>query len=593
MKKWLLIIASLIGVNQLATAQTRRPKPALKDSLSGEAFIRMTDETVNAFYADYLGQRNFDSIIDALEYEAGEIPDFSDDVYCERLKKMNEMSPFHLDCNEHTLSTIRFFAKNRRSFAKIAMGRSELYFDMYEAMLAKYDMPLELKYLSVIESGLRPQVKSPAGALGLWQFMYGTGKMYGLKENSHIDERMDPVKATDAACRFLKRLYDIYGDWNLALAAYNAGPGNVNKAIRRSGGKRTYWEVRPFLPRETQGYVPNFIAAAYLLTYYAEHNIVPAQAKIHYYQLDTMCLNRGIHMQTIAKLVDWTVEDIQILNPVYKTTYIPFTEPNRQCISGPLTRIGQLVSLEDSLYKTEIQLYGVGGKGVEAPVAAAPPVAVVDFPPNPAITSESNYMYHTVRKGETLTKIAAKYKVTNNQLMKLNKLRSSRVPVGKSLKIPRKAEVVAELSPVATNDSTIGTIIYDSLVTISHTVKRNESLGVIATKYNVSVEDIKHWNGLQDNWLNIDQKLRIETKIKLTKLGVVSNTEAINAEPVTTQPKVPVQKPVEKKKFYAVKSGDLFGKIAQKHGLTPAQLKKLNPGLNPDRIREGQQVRVK
>jgi membrane-bound lytic murein transglycosylase D len=593
MKKWLLIIASLIGVNQLATAQTRRPKPAVKDSLSGDAFIRMVDETVNAFYTDYLGQRNFDSIIDALEYEAGEIPDFSDDVYCERLKKMNEMSPFHLDCNEHTLSTIRFFAKNRRSFAKIAMGRSELYFDMYEAMLAKYDMPLELKYLSVIESGLRPQVKSPAGALGLWQFMYGTGKMYGLKENSHIDERMDPVKATDAACRFLKRLYDIYGDWNLALAAYNAGPGNVNKAIRRSGGKRTYWEVRPFLPRETQGYVPNFIAAAYLLTYYAEHNIVPAEAKIHYYQLDTMCLNRGIHMQTIAKLVDWTVEDIQILNPVYKTTYIPFTEPNRQCITGPLTRIGQLVSLEDSLYHTEVQLYGVGGKGVEAPVAAAAPVAVVDFPPNPAITPESNYIYHTVRKGETLTRIAAKYKVTNSQLMKLNKLRSSRVPVGKSLKIPKNAEAVEALSPVAATEPTIGTIIYDSLVTISHTVKRNESLGVIATKYNVSVEDIKQWNGLKDNWLNIDQKLRIETKIKLTKLGVVSNTEAINAEPVTTLPKVPVQKPVEKKKFYTVKSGDLFGKIAQKHGLTPAQLKKLNPGLNPDRIREGQQVRVK
>lgn len=592
MKKWVLIIASLIGVNQLVTAQTRRPKPAAKDSLSGDAFIRMVDQTVNAFYTDYLGQRNFDSIIDALEYEPGEVPDFSDDVYCERLKKMNEMSPFHLDCNQYTLSTIRFFAKNRRSFAKIAMGRSELYFDMYEAMLAKYDMPLELKYLSVIESGLRPQVKSPAGALGLWQFMYGTGKMYGLKENSHIDERMDPVKATDAACRFLKKLYDIYGDWNLALAAYNAGPGNVNKAIRRSGGKRTYWEVRPFLPRETQGYVPNFIAAAYLLTYYAEHNIVPAEAKIHYYQLDTMCLNRGVHMQTIAKLVDWSIEDIQTLNPVYKTTYIPFTEPARQCISGPLVRIGQLVSLEDSLYTTEVQLYGFGGKGVEAPQATNPPVAVVDFPPNPQATAESAYIYHKVRRGETLTKIAAKYKVTNSQLMKLNNLRSSRVPVGKSLKIPRKQEA-AELTPVATRDSMIGTIIYDSLVTITHTVKRNESLGVIAAKYNVSIEDIKQWNALKDNWLNIDQKLQIETKIKLTKFGVVSSTEAINTAPVNNVPRVPVEKPVEKKKYYSVKSGDLFGKIAQKHGLTPAQLRKLNPGLNPDRIREGQQVRVK
>lgn len=595
MKYWLSVLVSLAALNNMF-AQTRKPKPAPKDSLSSEAFINMIDETLNAFYADYASQSNFDSIINALEYEPNQIPEVSDDIICQRLRKMNEMSPFHLDCNPITLSTIRFFAKNRRSFAKVILGRSALYFDMYEEALAKYDLPLELKYLSVIESGLRPQVKSPAGALGLWQFMYGTGKMYGLKENSYLDERMDPFKETDAACRFLKKLFDIYGDWNLALAAYNAGPGNVNKAIRRSGGKRTYWEVRPFLPRETQGYVPNFIAAAYLLHYHAEHNIVPAPAKIHYSQLDTMCLTKGIHMATIASLIDWTVEDIKILNPVYKAQYIPYTEPN-QCISGPLAKIGKLVSMEDSLYALESSLYGGSGKLTPLPLEEVS-TPEEDLLANGAPATESaGFISHKVRPGETLTKISKKYGVTNTEVMKLNKLRSTKVPAGKVLKIPRKAApvitspTVVKKPAVADDPMVMGTISYDSTVTVFHVVQRNESLTVIASKYNVTVEDIKFWNDLKDNWINIGQKLKVKTVIKLSKPGLVAPTE-IEPKAIVEAAKTVVPKP-EPKKFYTVKTGDLFGRIAQKHGLTPAELQKLNPGIRPDRINVGQQIRIK
>ncbi len=591
MKYWLSVIVCLAAINA-TFSQTRKPKPAVKDSISSEAFLKMIDESLNAFYAEYANDTKFDSIIDALEYEPNQIPEVSDEVICQRLSKMNEMSPFHLDCNPITLSNIRFFAKSRRSFAKVVLGRSALYFDMYEEMLAKYDLPIELKYLSVIESGLRPQVKSPAGALGLWQFMYGTGKMYGLKENSYIDERMDPVKETEAACRFLKKLFDIYGDWNLALAAYNAGPGNVNKAIRRSGGKRTYWEVRPFLPRETQGYVPNFIAAAYLLNYHAEHNIVPAEAKIHYYQLDTMCLTKGIHMTTISSLIDWTTEDIKTLNPIYKAQYIPFTEPN-QCISGPLQKIGKLVSMEDSLYALETSLYGSSGKLTPLPVEnIESPAEEALEASNPPPTKE--FIYHKVRSGETLTRISKKYGVTNSEIMKLNKLRSTRVAVGKTLKIPNKAKqpaLTVVAVPMTSDSLTMGTIVYDSLVTINHIVQRNESLTVIAAKYNVTAEEIKAWNGLKDNWLNIGQKLRVQTTIKLTKQGMVPATEIKPVE-IKEVPKANVPK-VAPKKFYTVKSGDLFGKIAQKHGLTPAQLQKLNPGVKPDRINIGQQIRVK
>ncbi|MGV3630147.1 MAG: LysM peptidoglycan-binding domain-containing protein [Bacteroidota bacterium] len=590
MQKALALIFVFLGTSGLLFGQQpRKPKPVVKDSISSQAFLLMVEQSLESFYAEYAKDANYDSIIDALEFEANQVPEVSDEIICERLAKMNELSPFHLDCNPTTISVIRFFNKNRRSFIRIALGRSKLYFDMYEAALDKYDLPIDLRFLSVIESGLRPQVKSPAGALGLWQFMYGTGKMYGLKENTFFDERMDPHKSTDAACRYLKKLYDIYGDWNLALAAYNAGPGNINKAIRRSGGKRTYWEVRPFLPRETQGYVPNFIAAAYLMTYHAEHNLVPMEAKIHYAQLDTICLGKGVHMETISKLLDWNTDEIHALNPTYKRSYIPQTTP-AQCISGPLMKIGKLVSLEDSLYVMERKTYGSGGQ-------------IIPQNSNPLVEAKSDdsdsldqmalegytFINHKVRKGETLTRISQKYKVTNSQVMEWNKLRSTKVPVGKVLKIGQKIkEENPAIAAAERPDSIMGLVYYDSLVMVYHVVQRNESLDYIATKYKVMPEDIKKWNNLKDNWINLEQRLLILTTIKMSKPGLVPNTRIEDPKPEEK-----VQPATPQKKFYTVKSGDLFNRIAQKHGLTTQQLQKLNPTVKPDRINVGQKLRVK
>ena len=425
-----------------------------------------------------------------MNFEADDIPEYSDEVYCERLSVMNEMSPFHLDCNENTLSTIKFFTKKRRGFARVVLGRSALYFDMFEEKLAAYDLPIELKYLAVIESGLRPQVKSRAGALGLWQFMYATGRMFGLKENSYVDDRMDPEKATDAACRYLKKLYGIYNDWNLALAAYNAGPGNVNKAIRRSGNKLTYWEVRPFLPRETQGYVPNFIAAAYLLTYHAEHNIIPMEATIQYPELDTMCLKEGVHFATIGRLLDMEVEEIERLNPIYKRNYIPKGLPG-YCVKLPLEKAGQLVSLEDSLYALEYELY--------------------------------------VKKQDAGT---------------------------------------TDPKPSTNNSNT--TPIYDY-----HKVKSGETLGTIASRFGMSVHEIQRINGLSSTKIYVGQRLKV-------KKGSTTHT------PTPTTPTNSTAK-----KYYTVRSGDTFGKIAQRHRLSISQLKRLNPRINIDRLSIGQKIRVK
>jgi membrane-bound lytic murein transglycosylase D len=530
----LVILLSFIS----SVALAQRGYPPVKDTISGDAFVRMVDQSLALHYAEFVNNGKTDSIVDALGYEANTVPFFSDEIYCQRLAKMNEVSDFGFDCNNVSLTTIKFFADSRRNFAKVVLGRSRLYFDLYEEKLAEYGLPLELKYLSVIESGLRPQVKSRAGALGLWQFMYATGKQYGLSENSYIDERMDPVKATDAACRYLKKLYDIYDDWNLALAAYNAGPGNVNKAIKRSGGKRTYWEIRPFLPRETQGYVPNFIAAAYLLTYHAEHNILPAEAKIHYYQLDTMCLNSGIHMQTIDKLVGWATEDIQALNPIYKTSYIPPTLP-QQCITGPLEKIGLLVSLEDSLYSTERRLYGSGntipaiipptnaGTTDQIVVSNPPPEKVI---PKTQVVTTTKYTYHKVKTGESLGKIAAQYNVSIQNLMDWNQLTNTSIEVSQMLKIQ--------------------------------------------TKVTTTVENPEYLESLQP---------------KVAASDTIG--EPADAPPVTVR--TPVVRPAVQKKFYSVRSGDTYSQIAGRHGLTLTQLKKLNPGVNPTRIQPGQKIRIK
>jgi membrane-bound lytic murein transglycosylase D len=473
------IIAGLLMVSNSFAQNTPWTK---EDSLKGVHIIKTIEQSLDLFYKEYSPEGDYDSIIDALNYEQDSVPHFSNEVYCERLNIMNEASPFHLDCNAQTLNTIKFFARKRRGFARVVLGRSKLYFDMFEAKLTEHGLPIELKYLAVIESGLRPQVKSRAGALGLWQFMYGTGRMFGLKENSYIDERMDPEKATEAACKYLKKLYGIYDDWNLALAAYNAGPGNVNKAIRRSGNKLTYWEVRPFLPRETQGYVPNFIAAAYLLTYHAEHNIIPMEATIRYPQLDTVCLKEGVHMASISELLSLELEEVKRLNPVYKKAYIPRTV-KPQCISLPAPQGGQLVTLEDSLYSLEKARYSGSTNSVP--------------PKTTGGTTAKTYTYHKVRSGETLGAVSAKYGVSVAEIQRINGLRSTKIYVGQRLKV--KPGSVSSPKPRTTTNKKY------------YTVRSGDTFGVIAQRNRLSQSQLKRLNPrINISRLSIGQKIRIK-----------------------------------------------------------------------------------
>ncbi|WP_107038445.1 lytic transglycosylase domain-containing protein [Brumimicrobium mesophilum] len=452
-----------------------------------EQFLRVVESTLEGYYRDYSStDRQTDSIIKSLGYDEEDVPEFPDSVYCQRLNEMNEMSPFQLDCNSDVLSVLKFFTKNRRGFTSVVLGRSKLYFTMFEEKLAMHNLPIELKYLSVIESGLRPQIKSRAGALGLWQFMYRTGKYYGLDQNSYIDERMDPELATEAACLYLKKLHSLYGDWNMALAAYNAGPGNVNKAIRRSGGKMTYWEIRPFLPRETQGYVPNFIAMSYMLTYHAEHNVVAREAKVFDFETDTVCLNKGMHMNVIDSLIKWPVEEIQALNPIYKTTYIPKTTPP-QCISIPIQYVGKWVSMEDSIYTLDSLIYE-------------------SVPEEEKLSNEMTV--HSVRRGQSLGVIADQYGVKVREIMDWNNLRSTRLAIGQKLKIYGKGAAPKPQVQQASNSTSTKTPPSGAQM---HTIKQGESLWAIANRTGISVEQLEKLNpGLNHRDLKVGQKIRVK-----------------------------------------------------------------------------------
>jgi len=579
MRRLLSVLCGVFIVSaSLSQHNVSGPAAVYEDSTFTSCFLDDFEANMRQFYLQYASLDEYEQIRKQLNYEPAHIPSFSAKEYCQRLMKMNEYSDFPFDCHPSVISAIEDFGMRRRSTIKIALGRSKLYFDMFEAILDKHGLPYELKYLAVVESMLLPKAKSRAGALGLWQFMYGTGKMFGLIENSFIDERMDPIKATEAACMYLKKLYSIYNDWNLALAAYNAGPGNVNKAIRRADGRSTYWEVRPFLPKETQDYVPRFMAIAYLMEHHAIHNIVPAEAKFTYYDVDTVCLRKGVQMQRVEALVGIPVQEIQMLNPIYKGTYIPKTEP-QQCVTLPLEKIALFIEYEEDIYKSDNIFLNDSDALVDS----------LDMVNTSDVAYEYKMRYHKVKKGETLTMVAKKYGTTKSQIMKLNGMRSEKLTVGQTIKVERISVPVSNTQVAQTNteaasensDTQAETPAQPELKTIRHTVKAGETLYAISQNYKVTVDELVKWNSLSSTNVFVGQVLVVYTGDKSVLANSSSGTNnTANQNAVA-------------KKFHTVQSGETLSAIAKKHGTTVAAIEKLNPGIKPNSLKVGQKVRVK
>ena len=346
--------------------------------------------------------------------------------YRERLRKLPHL--IEMPYNTAVKSFIDIYTQQRRKQVEYLLGLSDYYFPIFESALEAMRLPLELKYLPIIESALNPKAVSRAGATGIWQFMIGTGKMYGLEVNTLVDERMDPVKSSKVAAEYLKELYSIFSDWHLAIAAYNCGPGNVNKAIRRAGGKRDFWAIYPYLPSETRSYVPIFIAAGYVMNYADKHNICAAKIRIPALT-DTIMLNRRVHMEQISSVLNIQMDELRLLNPQYRRDIIPGDiKPYPVCL--PHNYANLFIDRRDEIYAYKANtLVDNRRDEVEIPKPLYNP---------PKRDSKSKFTYHTVRKGQNLGSIAKKYRTTVAKIRKANGMRTSKIKTGQKLKIPKR-----------------------------------------------------------------------------------------------------------------------------------------------------------
>jgi membrane-bound lytic murein transglycosylase D len=527
-------------------------------------------------------------------YSDNDIPVYSDSVYRERIAQMNDQSPFEFVYNSDVKKFIELYAVRKRKLTARILGLSQIYFPLFEEQLDKYNMPLELKYLAVIESALNPTANSPAGAKGLWQFMYGTGKVYGLKVSSYVDDRFDPFKATIAACEHLSDLYDIYGSWSLALAAYNSGAGNVNKAIRRSGGMKNFWAIMNYLPRETRSYVPAFIAASYVMTYANEHKINPVDPGILYYEVDTVTVRSPLSFNQISEMLNIPMDEIEFLNPSFKHLFIPATPENPYKLRLRKKHIGTFINNETALYTYRTK------SGTQQ-----------DSMMKLVYNNYREAELYTVKSGETMASIAKKFHMTVSDLKALNNTKKNSFKPKKKIlvyakPVPQKGrdpgitstyvpQVVLKDTSVkpkpgqATNPQPINAKSsaksdqQDEAPKTIHVVKIGENLGSIASKYSCTASELMKWNNLNSTIIIVGQKIK-----------VASN----GREPVANVIPEPVAKPkssssvAQKFTLYTIQPGDNLWDIADKFDVTVSQIKTMNNFKNSNRLKPGQKIKI-
>lgn len=494
--------------------------------------------------------------------------ELSKELLKERLRLMDEKSPFNIEYNVGLENIIKSFLKNRKKAFERLMGVSQYYFPMFEEALAKYNVPLEIKYLAIVESALNPNAVSRMGATGLWQFMYQTGKQYKLNINSYVDERSDPLKASDAAGRYMEGMYKIFGDWELVLASYNSGAGNVSKAIKRSGGYQNFWNIKKYLPRETQSYVPAFLATMYIFEYHKEHGIVPNKAIANHFKTDTIAVKRKMSFQQISNLLDIPMAELEFLNPSYKMKVIPFITNQPHYLRLPIDKIAVFASNENKMYayidhletnRERPFVTKVKPTIKDSILVANAETKVVE----PIETEEAVFKnkYHKVKRGENLSEIATKYNVTPSNIKSWNKLKSSKLLAGTRLKINveqkvavnktiEKKDVVKEILDDKKSDQPAEI----ALQTKEYVVKAGDNLTKIAKDHKLYVADLKKWNNLKDNQVKLGDVL----KLSATEALVVENetpTEAI---------------------YYTVKKGDNITKIAQLNKVEVSDIKTWN-----------------
>lgn len=459
--------------------------------------------------------------------------------------------------NSVVRSYIDMYANRRRQLVENMLGMSLYYMPIFESALDRYNMPLELKYLPVIESALNPMAVSRVGATGLWQFMLATAQGEGLEVNSVVDERRDPYRSSDAAARYLKKLYDIFGDWSLAIAAYNCGPGNVTKAMRRAGfNAKDFWAIYPFLPSETRGYVPAFIAANYIMTYYDKHNISPALARKPIVT-DTVHVTKRVHFQQISDVMGIPMDELRILNPQYRTDLIPGDIKPYSLVLPSLQTYAYL-SNEDSIVNHNAALY--------ARRDVVEPGTRQGVDEGGEYVEEVVVKYHTVKRGETLSSISKKYGVTNASIRSANKI-GNKVRRGQRLKINTvkrryvaAAPVVPDSTVVIADTTALGAVVDSTLVAAPEVVDSAAAASVAASS-------------------------RVSSAINS------STQQAQSVKQEQQKPKKSNQQQEAAPRTHKVKRGESLGKIAANYGVTVKALKDAN-GLKNDKIQAGQKLKI-
>jgi membrane-bound lytic murein transglycosylase D len=493
--------------------------------------------------------------LNVYHWSVNDVPSYPDSVIEKRIAMLNRHSPFELTYNKTVGNFIDLYANRKRELSARLLGLSEIYFPMFEEILDSYNLPLELKYLAVVESALIPNAGSHAGAKGLWQFMYGTGKMYDLQVTSLVDDRYDPYKSTIAAAQHLSDLYAIYHDWSLVLAAYNSGAGNVNKAIRRSGGVKNYWAIWPYLPRETRGYVPAFIAVNYLMNFAPEHNLFPVDPGILYNGIDTIMVNKTLSFDQISEYLNIPIGDIQFLNPSFKLGIIPADSENIYTLRLPREVMGEFVSNEQDIYNYK------STKGLAHDQMLK------------QIEKAKERQVHIVRSGENLSTIANKYRCSVANIRSWNNLHGNTIHPGQKLVVHAgvngssaspAAATAAKQTPVQAENKTY------------HVVKNGENLGLIAKKYKCSTADLRKWNKLKNNTIYPKQKLLVTQPVAVNT-GSENKLSGSNSDYI----------------IYTVKQGDTLWDIARQYdGVTVDQIKQLNNITNTRSLKPGQKIKV-
>ena len=512
----------------------------------------VSDSLLNIWYAHRMASDDTEEFdMDSVKFESN-VPD---EVYIERLKKMNSF--ISLPYNDIVKNYIILYSEKMPTKMSHMLGLCQYYMPIFDETFNKHDLPEELKAMAIIESAMNPLAVSRAGAKGMWQFMYATAKMYGLHIDSFVDERLDPVKAADAAARYLQDAYEIFGDWNLAIASYNCGAGNVNKAIRRSGGKRAFWDIWPYLPRETRGYVPAFVGALYAMTYHKEHGIKPEAIEMPVH-VDTFKINKQLHLKQVAELTGAPLEELKNLNPQYRHEIIPGNS-KEYILRLPYTYTNAFIEYEDSVYRHKYDEF-------------FNPTTIKKIQDG----ADGERIVYVVKNGDYLGRIASRNRCTVAQIKRWNNLKSNNIRVGQRLVIykggsgPSTSSSSSSTTSASTSASTSSA---SSTPTGTYTVKSGDTLSGIATRHGVTVNQLKQWNGLTSNNIKIGQKLKVTSS---SSAASSSSTAATSGEYTT----------------YTVKSGDSLYSISKNYpGVSAQDIMNFN-GMSNSNIKPGMKIKI-